>query len=368
MAEPTGLYIAQSDGVFWSGRHRFGGALTNPVDNFILGTTRPRTIAPSGAKYAGLPYGWAPKQTFTAQQYISSNSVIEDVQFDCKVEIRGTNITFRRCRFRGPVDMTNRPVIYAVDPSCISTAGPQNYMEFCEIAPQNITNTNDCMMGSNFHLYRCEMFNGVDTFGSYINPAYGNDLNLLIEGCYLHDQAYFCPDTGGQKNGYTHNDGDQHHSGSGYTARGNDMSGFFAPNVGVGGNDPGVSHYDSTLKITVWDSGNFNSPGVANGPRNINACWEINKATGGTADDLHYLDNWIEGGVSVWNFLDTKLPGTPVNVEIRGNRIAIPKGNKNAILNCIDSSTILVTASGNTLTDGTPLSLSVGDGRYNANG
>ena len=346
MADPAGLYIVKADGSLWTGRRRFGGALTSPVDDFNLRTTKP------GASNAGLPAGWAPKRTFTTQQYITSGTLIEDVQFDCFVDFRGTGITLNRCLIQGTPSSTGRAMLRAFDATCAN--GPQNVISQCEIAPQNIANTNDCVMAFNLRSYRCNFYHGVDTFSAYIPTSVGTDLNLLHQGSWFHDLAYFCPDPGGQASGTTHNDGNQHHNGAGETFEGCFMSGFFDPNVGVGGKDPGVADANGIML-----SGNYNSMGKANGPCNVNACWQVN--TLGSATDFHYLYNWVEGGISTWNFLDTKLAGA--TAEFVGNRISPPKGVKGAILNTYNANSVIVTASGNTLADGTPVSLTLGDGR-----
>lgn len=329
-----------------------GTVLTSPggaAGSFVLRTTKP------DASNAGLPAGWAPKRTFTASQYIPSGTVIEDAQFDCSVDFRGTGIILRRCRVRGTPGMSGRPVIYAIDSTCNN--GTQNVIEQCEVAPQNVANTNDCLMGYNYRSYRSEYFHGVDTSGAYIPVAIGTDLRVLRQGDYLHDPAYFCPDVGGQANGCTHNDMSQHHNGVGETWEGCNLEGFFAADVGVGATDPGV--YDAANNKYL--SGNMNSLGVANGPRNTNAVFQMNNR--GTTDDLHYLYNWLSGGITTWNCLDTTLNIT--TMQIVGNRISSPKNQKAAILRAWSAAAVKVQASGNTLADGTPVSLTPGDGRTN---
>ncbi len=329
-----------------------GGGGTVPTDNFVLRQTKP------DATNTGVPAGWAPNRTFTNQQILTNGMVIEDVQFDCPVDFQGTGIVLRRCLIRGTPSTSGRPLINATASACNN--GTQNVLERCEVAPQNVTNTTDCLFGFNYRTLRSEFYHGVDTSGTYIPPTVGTVANVLHQGSYFHDQAYFCPDVGGQATGQTHNDGNQHHNGTGVTFEGCFMSGFFAPDVGVGALDPGVFHLTAT-NARVWDSGNYNSPGVANGPRNINGCFQVNDIA--VADDLHYLYNWIEGGISTWNILDTKL--AIKTMEIVGNRVGLPKSGKGAILNAYSAASAIVTASGNTLADGTPLSLTVGDGRTN---
>lgn len=331
------------------------GGGTSP-DGFVLGTTKPDSTN------AGLPAGWAPKQTVTSQVDVTTGGqLFEDIRFDCAVNLQSTGNTFRRCQFRGLNSAMGRPMVWAINAGC--NVGPQNVFEFCEFAPQYVSNKNDCLQGYNYRSYRCEYFHGVDTSGTYIPPSIGSSLRVTRQGDYLHDQAYFCPDTGGQSNGYTHNDGNQHANGVGESWEGCNMSGYWAPDVGVGVLDSGVFHLAADGKTRIWDSGNSNSPGVANGPRQCNASFEMNVVTGGTADDFTWTNNWIYGGSSTWNCLDTKI--SIQKMVITGNRIEIPRYGKGAILNCYSAASAIVTASGNTLMDGTPISLTVGDGRTN---
>jgi hypothetical protein len=372
VAELPGTYVQTNSGIWVSGK-RVGGAVvvTPGADDFELRMTRPSLVAPDGAHYAGLPAGWAPKQTFsgTSPQIIGSNTILEDIQFDCPVTFQGTGIQMRRCWVRGAPSTTGRPMLAAYHSSCYYTNGPRNIVERCLLEPQNVMNTNDSIMGMNLWTIRSEMRHGVDGSGSLVPSSVGTVLHNLHQGDWLHDMAYFCPDVGGQATGQTHNDTNQHHDGVDEIWEGCDVSGYFAADVGVGATDPGVNYVNSAGK-TVMSSGNVNSIGVANGPRNSNAAFQMNVIN--IADDIHYLYNWVDGGIAMFNYLDDNMPNNAagaLHVEFTGNRIGRPLNKvKNSILQCYSASTVLVTASGNTnLADGTPLSLAVGDGRYNKN-
>lgn len=338
-------------------RHRIqrirgtGVFTTAPVDDFVLGTTKP------DVSNSGLPIGWAPKRTFTTQQYIPSGTILEDIRFENSVDFQGTGIEMRRCEVVGRNAAMGRAMLWGLSSAC--NVGTQNLIERSRIAPQYASNTNDCIQGFNILSRRSEYLHGVDTSGTFIPPAIGSDLRRRHEGDRLHDLAYYCPDVNGQSTGQTHNDGNQHASGIGEDWIGVYMSAFWAPDFGVGALDPGVK--DANGK---WISGNANSPGVANGPRHANAAFEINMQSGGTADLFNFENNWIEGGITTWNCLDTKLSN--VRMRIVGNRISSTRNNaKSSVLQCYSPSTIILTASGNSF-NGQPISMAVGDGRYNS--
>lgn len=352
-----GSFVYATPGRWLSGR-RIGGAITAPVNDFVLGTTDPAAIKSGTARFAGLPDGWAPAQTFTTQQYFTTNGqTINNVRFDAKTDIQIGGNVFNNCDFRGSNSAMGRAAVWANHAN--NTNGPQTVFNNCRFAPQYASNTNDSFQGYNAIFNNCEFYHGVDGFGSYIPVGVGgSDARLQINGCWIHDLAYFCPDTGGQSTGQTHNDGNQLHNGTNILFEGTRVDGYWAPDFGVGALDPGVK--DANGK---WISGNANSLGVANGPLNCNAVLQMNVMD--TVGNFKVRRCWLTGGITTINALDTSLSG--FTLELTGNRIGLPmNGNKNSILKCASAAAVTLTASGNTLLDGTPISFAVGDGRLNS--
>lgn len=146
---------------------------------------------------------------------------------------------FRNCRFFGNSALTTSTG--AVD--CTNSAVTSIIIEDSTFFP-GASQYNDCIIGWNYTLRRCNLQHGVDGCG--VNPPSTATANgVTIEMCYFDNFAWFNP-SAGQSDG-SHSDGIQIQGGSGASIRGNYFNGYFDTSIGNSPWSRNTAYYSSTI-------------------------------------------------------------------------------------------------------------------------
>jgi hypothetical protein len=254
---------------------------------FILGETRPNAtntglIGPTTSTNSGT----------TNLTFSTNDQVIEDVRFERRISVACANPVFRNCDFAGfAAGVTNFTDLV----NCTSTACVNARFEFCRFRPMTPSQGwwDNCIRGHDFTLHRCDLSGTVDGAQIHATPSTSTTIpaNVLLEGSYFHDWAFWCPyaDTPDNR---THNDCVQlnHSSGHrGVVGIGNSFEGFL---------DPSISTYSPpTFSGGVQTGGYifYNEFDVyGQRARWLNSCI-MHAPEGSPAGEVRWERNWFDG-------------------------------------------------------------------------
>lgn len=242
------------------------------VPAFSLGKTKPSALN-TGCR---IPDNQLTAVTgaFTA----SSGGTYQGYWFKDEVIVSSDNVTFIDCRFDG-ASGTNGSCIRATSAGVVDLV-----VEFCTLKPSRPLNYLNGITGHDFTLRRCDVMDVVDCVGVYntnaarvtINGTTDTyETNVVLEGNYLHDMAYFTPDANQPGDNQSHNDTIQIQGGVGVVAVGNTLCGT----IGTAG-----TH-------TFPPSG----PSGTGDPSPSLAVVMLNQNVGKQGHHV-FTENWIEGG------------------------------------------------------------------------
>lgn len=181
---------------------------TNP---FVIGTTKPSAIN------VGLP-PLRPLTTVIGNITITSSAgtLLEGLDIYGRVLVRAANVTIRNCRVRGANDVTGNTALI----DCNHPSAANVLIENCDLRPDFPTYWINALIGHDYTVRYCHMWNVVDGCGVYNSYAPTSEVNVTIEANYIHDLAYYSPDPN-QKDNNSHNDGIQIQGNGGVVIRGN---------------------------------------------------------------------------------------------------------------------------------------------------
>jgi hypothetical protein len=168
---------------------------------------------------------------------------------------------------------------------------PQLNIRFidCTFKPANADHLTHIILGHHFTATRCEFTGGVDGVDPVPEASLTARLDVKLEGCWIHDLAYFSPDSAHQSNpadNKTHNDCIQWQGGAGLTLVGNRIEGFVSPTLGQAMNpsvDSGGSHISGNSLYPYL----YHANGVA--PIRASTSYPV-------LGELTCLKNWFSGG------------------------------------------------------------------------
>jgi hypothetical protein len=167
---------------------------------------------------AGVPAGTRLTVVTGDQVFSASGQTIVGKDFRGFVKVRGKNITFRNCIFRGRATSDNAALLD-------TEAGIGTVVEDSEFVPSNPSATIDGIWAEDTRIYRVNVHASVDGIKA--------DSDTLVQDSYIHDMRWFAHDPN-QGGGPTHNDGVQSFGGEArVTLRHNriDMSGLKEANA-----------------------------------------------------------------------------------------------------------------------------------------
>jgi hypothetical protein len=216
------------------------------------------------------------------------NAVITKTIFTGRLKVDCQNITFQDCIFEGAIANDTASL-------CVWMPGlrPLNVKFIdCTFKPANPDHASHCLMGHHFTATRCDFTGGVDG----VSPVAPIDTNyrcdVRIEGCWIHDLAYFSPDSfhSGATDNQTHNDCIQWGAGKGLEVVGCRLEGFADPNIGQ-------ASTPSTDSGTTHISGNKSYPSLSVGSGLI-PVWAApqSRYVNSPLGDLTFTGNWVSGG------------------------------------------------------------------------
>lgn len=193
---------------------------------FVLGVTKPSAVntGPVGtlAPYSG---------DFTVT---AAGTVIQNLDIAGFVKVRAANVTVRNCVVRGSgPGTTNTGLI-----DCNHVAASNVLVENCLLVPDQPSYWLNAIIGHDYTIRRCQAYNVVDFCGAYNSATPTARADVVIEGNYFHDLAYFSPDPNHTDN-RTHNDGVQIQGNFGHRIVGNTILANVSTKAGNG--YPGAS-------------------------------------------------------------------------------------------------------------------------------
>jgi hypothetical protein len=242
-----------------------------------------------GPSNTGVPKGVALTVVNGDQTYSTAGQVIVGKDFHGFVKVRGHNITFKDCVFRGRAITGNGWLL--------DTGGASNIVvedsEFSPSVPESGVND---MWAEGVSVYRSNIHGGVD--------GLQGGQNILVQDSWIHDMTWFAHDVN-QNNGPTHNDGVQGFwDRSGITLLHNniDLSNTNDPNANLqdgasnvrvegnwlngGGCILNFHHKDSTTLTNIWIVNNrFGRSTKFNCPILISTKTVLNQNSGNVWDD-----------------------------------------------------------------------------------
>ncbi len=251
------------------------------------GSQAPRTGKP-GPSNTGVVPGTKLTVVTGSQTFSTNGAVISGKDFHGFVKVKGKNITFKDCIFRGAAASGNA---WLLD----TGGGTNTVVEDSEFVPSNPSSGIDDMWADNVSIYRANIHGGVD--------GVKTGSNVLVQDSYIHDMTWFAHDAN-QNNGPTHNDGVQGFLGdSNVTLRHNniDLSGTKDGNAGLqdsasnvhvdgnwlngGGCTLNFNHVDKPLSGIFVTNNRFGRATRFNCPILISTETTLNQNSGNVWDD-----------------------------------------------------------------------------------
>lgn len=272
-------------------------------ENFILGVTKP-TEHNTGLNAAGISAASLTTQTGN-RTHATNDAVYENTRFTGLVVVQGKRITYRNCWFNGPGTVGTALV------QCLNNNCEDIVFENCVFRASSFGATVDgtpdnCIMGHDFTLYRCDMSGAIDIIGLYSGVSLSIPArNVKVLGSYLHGMTYYSPDPS-HTNNQTHNDAFQIHGGAeNFLMRGSRVEAYYDAAIGDAAAPPVYS--DSALV-----SGNPLYPSLV-----ASCCFMLTPVNTTAGVNNFVIDkNWMGGGVVIINW--PRSDG--VNVSITNNR------------------------------------------------
>lgn len=223
------------------------------------GTRGPRGFP--GADDTGVPPGTPLTDVVGDQTFAEDGEVVEGKVFYGFVVVTASDVTFRKCVFRGGPTQDVRPLLD-------TEHARGTVIEDSEFHPTHPSPSIDGIWAARTEIHRSEFRGTVDGIKAHTGT--------LVQDSYIHDLSWFAadPDQGG---GPTHNDGVQ----------------AFAGQTGV------------TLRHNTIDLSTTEDP---------------NAAVQSSADELRVEDNYLDGGACVVNIDHTPLGRPLTGQRVTGNR------------------------------------------------
>lgn len=246
---------------------------------FTYGVTRPV----SGSN-VGVPSGTTLTTITAATTISSSGGTYSNIRYSCLVDVNGSNNRFINCKFEGPPSTAGqqRAIVQC------GAAAVNTQFERCDFTAQDPTSGLSGVGNHDYTCDRCDLYGTTDNFAVFspsTDPS--GPTNVLIKGCVSGNMSQITPDPF-QSSNDTHNDSIQHQRGSGTELWGNDMAGYYDPNIGTASVPP---TFDGTGKLV---SGNRNYPDLRS-----NSCIQLGQ-NGGNTSLLYVHENWLSGGYQTY--------------------------------------------------------------------
>lgn len=207
-----------------------GGTTGTDRNSLVLGTYKPddtTTGIIAGTSLTVVNSAFTP----------AANTTYQNMDFRAYMSISAANVTFKNCFFRGgdPSSLTgDKALAQCTSGSCLNAV-----FEDCTFAATTPSAWVNGIMGHDFTARRCNFYQVTDciqiynTNNSYGSTATADDVNVVVEGSYLHDMVYWYPDLNSSHTDGTHNDGIQLQAGGNIKVFGNNIQGFRNQNFGT---------------------------------------------------------------------------------------------------------------------------------------
>lgn len=189
---------------------RRGRQSLNP-NPFVIGTTKPNALN------VGLP-PLRPLTTVIGDVTITSSAgtLLEGLDIFGRVKVQAANVTIRNCRVRGANNVSGNTALI----DCNHPNASNVLIENCDLRPDFPSIWLNAVIGHNYTIRYCHIWDVVDGLGVYNSYAPTAHADVTIEANFIHDLAYFSPDPNHNDN-RTHNDGIQIQGNGWITIRGN---------------------------------------------------------------------------------------------------------------------------------------------------
>lgn len=265
-------------------------------DSFVLGTTKP------DASNTGVPAGTSLTVYNGDMNITTAGTTVENQDIRGYVNVAAANVTIRNSRIRGR-DTGGGFVQYGLI-QCTDGAVQNLVIERCLIKADTPYYWVAGIKGSKFTATRCDISQVVDC----VDPQ-GN--NWAVDGCYLHDYAFFDGTNGtdhpsdSRFPGWTHNDGVQVSYGNNGRVKGCNIQSYISPDVG--------NPLTAETNTTAAGGRNFPNRNYGHGV--------IATPDSGVITNLVITQNWIEGGEICVQFTQGSNSGNTATVS--GNRFGL---------------------------------------------
>lgn len=212
-----GLYV------YTSGEWVTRGAVVTPPpdDDFVLGTTIPTW---SNAGYISEANGGGARTTSSITSISTPNQTFTNVDFQNRVDISTSGLTFDNCRFITPGYVRNGSnsgaTVMMLDAACADIVFNRCHFEQ---KAGTATPRTDGLKGHGFTANRCSFKHVVDAVGVF--NLYGPRNDVYVHGCIADEFAWFSDDTPVHSDG-THNDFVQIQGSAGLEVIGNAVYGY----------------------------------------------------------------------------------------------------------------------------------------------
>jgi hypothetical protein len=161
------------------------------------------TYVPS-VSTTGVPLGTSLKTVWGDITITKPGTVLDSLDIHGFVKVRAASVTIRRSIIRGSGPGHTDTGLVDVN----SAAANHVLIEDCDLTHGFPSVWVDGVIGHDYTALRNNVHNVVDGFGVYNANNKSADLNVTIEGNYVHDLNYMAPDPETSDN-HTHNDGVQ---------------------------------------------------------------------------------------------------------------------------------------------------------------
>lgn len=262
-------------------------AVSSGTDNFVLGTTKPNA-SNTGTGFtrdaAGNVITTAkPTNVYNGNMTVStSNTLIENRVITGRLIVNSgvSNVTVRNCEIQGGT------ITSGDGTAVVQNNGTNLVLEFCEIYCSTGWQGSNGVANKKYTARRCDLHHSVDPFRINNPNARGTAVDVVIEGCYVHDLIMWTPDLAhsGRTDNKTHADAIEIEDGLNIRMVGNTMLGFRS-------ND----QYSNVLRTTASQPFTPVSSGGIEYHYST-AAVIIALYTGGVVSNLVIDRNWFDGG------------------------------------------------------------------------
>lgn len=296
--------------------------------------------APTGVTLTAYPASGGPAGPVTSGvlTITTPNLTLDSYNFGCYVSVKAANVTLKRSLIRGNASLATNAGLITATNAAVSNLLVQD----CILRPDFPSQWWTGIIGHDYTARRCDISRTVDGGGGY-NTASAAPVNILFDACYIHDLAYFSPDSNHSSDSpvsSSHSDGYQGQGGSGHTFRGCNIQAFADATI--------LSADGSSTADILRSASNPNGLGgySTHYPSlTMNAAFQFTQPAtpvGSAVAAITIDGNWLDGGGYTINVGAGVYAGVTIinNRFGHGSRLGVVISVPNAATGCVISGNI----------------------------